>query len=541
MLDQSKPGWWKNAVIYQIYPRSFQDTNGDGIGDLPGVISRLDYLAQLGVDGIWLSPVYVSPQVDNGYDVADYRDIDPIFGSMADMERLIREARERGIAVIMDLVLNHSSDRHFWFQEALKSRDNPYHDYYIFRDGTPDCPPNGLTACFGGSAWTWVPELGQYYFHQFAPGQPDLNWENPVLRRELYDMILFWMDKGVKGFRLDVIDGIAKEPDRGVTTRGPRLHDLLRELSRESFQHGALLTVGEAWSSSMEEARRYGAADGSELSMVFVFEPMTLDQDGSKWDVKPLSLPALKACYDKWQRGLGDQGWNTLFLENHDLPRIVSRWGDDGAYRVESAKMLATMMYAMRGTSYLYQGQELGMTNVRLPIQAYNDLEIQNTYQEQLAQGRDPEDIMASIYAMGRDNARTPMQWSDAPNAGFTEGTPWLPVNENYHTVNARAALEDPDSVFHYYQALIALRRRYPVFQDGSFTLLDPEDEELFCYRRDTRDEHLLVVCNFTGRTVPYACPEAFAAARTLLSNNTDAAPALRPNEARIRNLGGSD
>lgn len=534
MLDKSKPGWWKSAVIYQIYPRSFQDTNADGIGDLPGVISRLDYLAKLGVDGIWLSPVFVSPQVDNGYDVADYRDIDPGYGSLEDMDRLIREARGRGISVIMDLVLNHSSDQHFWFREALKGRDNPYHDYYIWRDGEPDCPPNDMTACFGGSAWTWVPQLKQFYFHQFAPGQPDLNWENPKLRRELYDMILFWMNRGVEGFRLDVIDGIAKEPDRRVTVRGPRLHQLIQEMSRESFQKGNILTVGEAWSANLDEARRYGNPDGSELSMVFLFEPMVLDQDGSKWDTRPLSLPALKECYARWQNGLRGSGWNTLFLENHDLPRIVSRWGDDGAYRVESAKMLATMVYAMQGTAYLYQGQELGMTNVRLPIEAYNDLEIKNVYAERLAQGYAPEDIMASIYAMGRDNARTPMQWNAGPNAGFTEGTPWLPVNENYTSINAQAALADPDSVFYHYQALIALRREYPVFLEGDFTLLEPEDTQLFCYRRDTAKEHLLVVCNFTGQSIPYTRPAAFDGAKLLLSNYKDTAQMLRPYEAQI-------
>jgi len=536
MLDKNKPGWWKSAVIYQIYPKSFQDTNGDGLGDLNGIISRLDYLQTLGVDGVWLSPIFVSPQADNGYDVADYRNIDPMFGSMADMDRLLREAEARGISILLDLVLNHSSDEHVWFQEARKSRDNPYHDFYIWRDGTPDSPPNDMLACFGGSAWTWVPEVGQYYFHQFAEKQPDLNWQNPQMRRELYDMILFWMDKGVKGFRLDVIDCIGKDPDRKITCLGPQLHEFVRELSRESFQKGCLLTVGEAWSAGLEEARRYGNPDGSELSTVFPFEPMVLDQEGWKWDSRPLSLPALKKSYEKWQLGLRGSGWNCLFLENHDLPRIVSRWGDDGAYRVESAKMLALMVYGMQGTPFVYQGQELGMTNIRLPLEQYNDLEIHNGYRELRAMGRTHEQAMASIYASGRDNARTPMQWRDAPNGGFTDGKPWLPVNENYHTVNAEAALNDPESIFHFYRKLLAIRKRYPVFLEGSFTLLAPEDGRVFAYRRDTETAHALVVCHFTGGEDAFALPDDFAGATPLLSNYVDngASEVLRPYEARL-------
>lgn len=534
MLDKSKPDWWKSAVFYQIYPKSFQDTNGDGIGDIPGIIKRLDYLEKLGVDGVWLSPVYASPQKDNGYDISDYRAVHPAFGTMADMEELIAQAGRRGITIIMDLVLNHTSDQHFWFQEALKGRDNPYHDYYIWRDGAPDCPPNDLKAVFGGSAWTWVPELGQYYFNCFSPWQPDLNWENPAVRRELYDMIRFWVDKGVGGFRLDVIDNIGKEPDRKITSNGPRLHEYIRELRRSAFREDTLVTVGEAWSAGVDSAKLYANPDGSELSMIFQFEHMCLDSGADKWDPKPLSLTALKRCYDRWQTGLEGAGWNSLFLENHDLPRIVSRWGDDGRYRVESAKMLAVMCHGMQGTPYIYQGEEIGMTNIRLPIEEYDDLEILNAYKEQVARGREAEDMLAAIYARGRDNARTPMQWSDGPYAGFSDVRPWLPVNPNCTEINVQAALADPDSLFWFYRKLIALRKQYPVFREGSFALLCPDDPYVFAYTRDTGKERLLVVCNFTAEERPWSCPEPFRGGEVLLANYPDSSQTLRPYEARM-------
>ena len=536
MMDKTKRGWWKSAVFYQIYPKSFQDTNGDGVGDLRGILQRLDYLARLGIDGIWLSPVCASPQVDNGYDISDYQAIWPVLGTMADMEELIEQAGKRGISIILDLVLNHTSDQHFWFREALKGRDNPYHDYYVWRDGAPDCPPNDMKACFGGPAWTYVPELGQYYFHQFAVQQPDLNWDNPAVRRALYDMIRFWVDKGIGGFRLDVIDQIAKEPDQKITANGPRLHEFLQELSREAFREEGLVTVGEAWGANVERAKRYSAQDGSEFSMVFQFEHICLDQQpgGEKWDLAPLNLVSLKQCFARWQQGLHGQGWNSLFLNNHDLPRIVSRWGDDTAYRVESAKMLAILLHGMEGTPYIYQGEELGMTNIRLPIEAYQDLEIQNIYRERVARGYDPEAVMESVYARGRDNARTPMQWSAERNAGFSPAEPWLPVNPNYIEINAEAALANPNSVFYCYQKLIALRKRYPVFREGSFTLLEPESEQLFIYTRDTETEHLLVVCNFTGEIVPYHRPAVFAEAELLLSNYDEPLEYLRPYEAQM-------
>ena len=536
MLDKTQKDWWKSAVAYQVYPKSFQDTNGDGIGDLPGIIRRLDYLQELGIDVIWLSPVFASPQVDNGYDISDYRAIDPMFGSMEDMRELIAQGKKRGIGIMMDLVLNHSSDQHAWFLQACSSRDNPYHDYYVWRDGTPEHFPNEMQSVFGGPAWTWVPELGQYYFHQFAPQQPDLNWENPALRREIYDMILWWMEQGVEGFRLDVIDQIAKEPDRYITNNGPRLHEFLQELSRETFQKGCLVTVGEAWGADLQRAKQYSAPDGSELSMVFQFEQMMLDQQPGKekWDLAPLPFVKMKDSFARWQQGLHGCGWNSLFLNNHDLPRIVSRWGDDGAYRVQSAKLLATMLHGMQGTPYIYQGEELGMTNVRLPIEEYRDVEIQNFYRKRLGEGYPQEAIMNSIYAKGRDNARTPMQWDSSSNAGFTGGTPWLTVNPNYTAINAQAELADPDSVFHYYRKLIALRKQYPVFVEGDFTLLEAEHPRLFVYRRAWQGETLLVVCNFSGEDTLWQLPEEWKNAELLLSNYPQHSGTLLPWEAKI-------
>ncbi len=532
MLDKTKQDWWKSAVFYQIYPKSFQDSNSDGIGDLQGVIQRLDYLETLGIDGIWLSPVFASPQVDNGYDISDYQAIDPMFGTMEDMETLIAEAKRRNISIIMDLVLNHTSDQHRWFQEAKKSRENPYHDYYVWRDGTPDTFPNDMQAVFGGSAWTYVPEIGQYYFHQFAVEQPDLNWENPKVRQQLYQMIRFWVDKGVEGFRLDVIDNIAKEPDQNITSNGPKLHTFIQELSKEAFCKEGLVTVGEAWSANVERAKLYSNPDGSELSMIFQFEHMCLDQQGEKWDTIPLYLPDLKRCMERWQHGLYGKGWNSLFLDNHDLPRIVSRWGNDTEYRAESAKMLAVMLHGMQGTPYIFQGEEIGMTNIRLPIEAYDDLEIKNLYQVRTAAGYAPEAVMESIYARGRDNARTPMQWSAEKWAGFSAVEPWLCVNPNYTQINAEQALQDKNSIFWFYQKLIALRKRYAAFRDGRFTLLCPEDESIFAYTRDTETEHMLVVCNFTDQTVPFSMPEEYQTAEKLVGNYEEITDCLKPYEA---------
>ena len=537
-MGENTNKWWENAVVYQIYPKSFQDSNGDGYGDIRGIISRLDYLKDLGIDAVWISPMYCSPQDDNGYDISDYQDIDPMFGTMDDMEELIREAGKRGIKIIMDLVLNHTSDEHRWFLEAVKGKENPYHDYYVWRDGEEGVYPNDMKSTFGGPAWEWVPELKQYYFHQFSVKQPDLNWENPKVRREIYDMILWWMDKGVGGFRLDVIDQIAKEPDLGITNNGPRLHEFLRELSRETFQKGNLITVGEAWGATPEIAKKYSNPDGSEFSMVFQFEHMVMDQEEGKekWDLAPLPFVKLKKCMEKWQTELYEKGWNSLFWDNHDLPRIVSRWGDDGAYRVPSAKMLAAVLHGMQGTPYIYQGEELGMTNVRFDsIEEYRDIETLNMYHVRLDAGYDKKDIMESIYAKSRDNARTPMQWSAQRNAGFTTGTPWLGLNPNYSEINAEKEINDPDSVYQFYRRLIELRKTCPVFTDGKFELLLSEDEQIFAYTRTDQETEMLVCANF--KREPSACPllAQWKDAEVLIHNYEEKiGKDLRPYEAVI-------
>lgn len=535
-MVKTEKKWWKDTVVYQIYPRSFQDSNGDGIGDIRGIIQRLPYLEELGVGALWLSPVCRSPQDDNGYDISDYQDIDPMFGTLDDMEELIQKAKECGIRIIMDLVLNHTSDEHRWFREARKSKDNPYHDYYVWRDGKESKLPNDMESVFGGPAWEWVPELGQYYFHQFSVKQPDLNWENRKVRREIYDMILWWMDKGVGGFRLDVIDQIAKEPDLKITNNGPRLHEFIRELSKETFQKGDLITVGEAWGADTERAKLYSNPDGSEFSMVFQFEHIGLDQQEgkTKWDLSPLPFVKLKKTLAKWQTELAGQGWNSLFWNNHDLPRIVSRWGNDGKYRVESAKMLASVLHGMQGTPYIYQGEELGMTNVHFDdISQYKDIETLHMYEERMEEGYSEEEVMASIYAKGRDNARTPMQWDESRHAGFTKGTPWIAVNPNYREINVAREMADPDSVFRYYQKLIRLRKEYPVFADGVFSLLLEEDEQIFAYTRTDEESELLVWANFTDRPAQCTWPEEWKEAEVLLSNYDSSMKAneLRPYE----------
>lgn len=538
MSKNNNEKWWKKAVVYQIYPKSFQDSNGDGFGDLQGIIKRLDYLETLGINAIWLSPVFKSPQADNGYDISDYRDIDPTFGSLDDMEELINEAKKHNIRIMMDLVLNHSSNEHRWFKEAKKSKDNPYHDYYIWRDGEEGVPPSDMKAIFGGSAWEYVPEIGQYYFHQFLPEQPDLNWENPKVRRAIYDMILWWMDKGVGGFRLDVIDQIAKEPDKRITINGPRLQEYFKELSKETFQKGDLITVGEAWGADTERAKLYSNPDGSEFSMVFQFEHIGLDQKegGEKWDLAPLPFKKLKKIMAHWQNELYNCGWNSLFWDNHDLPRIVSRWGNDREYRVESAKMLAILLHGMQGTPYIYQGEELGMTNVQYDIEDYKDCEIINMYHERLEKGYSKDEIMKSIYAKGRDNARTPMQWDDSANAGFTTGTPWIKVNDNYDKINAKSQVDDPDSIFSCYKKLVQLRKDYPVFVDGKFTLLLEDDENIFAYSRKNEEKTMIVVCNFFDKEIPMPLAKECEGMEVLISNYKDTSDmsVLRPYEARM-------
>ena len=534
-----KKDWWKSAVIYQIYPRSFQDTNGDGFGDFQGIIKRLPYLEKLGIDCIWLCPVYRSPQDDNGYDISDYCDVDPMFGTMADMEELIGKAREHGIYIVMDLVLNHSSDEHKWFIEAKKSRENPYHDYYVWRDGKEGVLPNDMKAAFGGSAWEWVPEVEQYYFHQFSVNQPDLNWENPKLRQELWDIINFWIDKGVGGFRLDVIDLVGKVPDEKITSNGPKLHEYIKEMTAHTFVRDNLISVGETWSATPEIAKLYSNPDGSELSMVFQFEHICLDQQEGKekWDLAPLPFHKFKEVWNKWQTELYGCGWNSLFWDNHDLPRIVSRWGDEGQYREESAKMLATLLHGMQGTPYIYQGEELGMTNVKYELEEYRDIELFGMYKERRAQGYTHEELMESIYAKTRDNARTPMQWDTTEQAGFTTGKPWMKVNPNYTEINAAEQVDCEDSIFNYYRKLIQLRKELPVLTDGKFTMLDMDHNQIFAYLRDNGEDKLLVVCNFYGNTVDYAVSEKAEDLELLIGNYTEEnmqTDVLRPYEARI-------
>ena len=527
--------WYKKTVIYQIYPRSYKDSNNDGYGDIRGIIEKLDYLEYLGIGAIWLSPVFKSPQKDNGYDISDYQDIEPLFGNLSDMEELIAEADKHGIKIIMDLVLNHSSNQHKWFLEAIRSKDNPYHDYYVFRDKKDGHEPNDMRGVFGGSAWEWVDGVNQYYFHQFTPEQPDLNWENPKLRQELYDMINFWIEKGVGGFRLDVIDQIAKEPDKKITSNGPRLHEFIKELNQKTFGGKNLITVGEAWSANIDNAPLYSNPDGSELSMVFQFEHICLDQKGwDKWDLAPLPFVKFKQIMNKWQVDLYGKGWNSLFWNNHDLPRIVSRWGNDKEYRVQSAKMLATLLHGMQGTPYIYQGEEIGMTNIKLDIDEYDDVEIKNMYKERLAAGYSKEDIMNSIYAKGRDNARTPMQWDDSENAGFTGGKPWLKVNENYKEINVKNEMNDPDSILNYYKELISLRKNNDIFADGKFKMYLPDDENIFAYERTLGDKKMVVVCNFYGNTIDNPLTEITKDMPMVLSNYGENDGTLRPYEARM-------
>lgn len=492
--------WWKKAVVYQVYPKSFNDTTGSGVGDLAGITEKLDYLKELGITVIWLSPVYESPGDDNGYDISNYEQIDPAFGTMEDMEQLIAEAKKRGIYIVMDLVVNHTSDEHEWFEEAKSSRDNPYRDYYIWRDPVDGGVPNDLQSTFGGSAWEYSEETGQYYLHLFSKKQPDLNWENPAMRQDVYQMMNFWLDKGIGGFRLDVIDLIGKQPDQLVTADGPKLHDYLQEMNEATFGHRDVLTVGETWSATVQNAKQYSNPDGSELSMVFQFEHILLDQqdDGEKWDLKPLNLVDLKRTLAKWQTELGDEGWNSLFWNNHDTPRIVSRWGNDEEYRQESAKLFAILLHLMKGTPYIYQGEEIGMTNYEMAsLDDIYDIESINMYHERLASGYSEAEILTSINAKGRDHARTPMQWrGDQAHAGFTAGQPWIPVNDNFTEINVAQNLAEKDSVFATYQQLIQYRRDHDIVVKGDFQLLYPDHPAVFAYKRQWQDDAFVVFAN---------------------------------------------
>ena len=532
--------WWHSSVVYQIYPRSFNDSNGDGIGDINGIREKLDYLKELGIDVIWLSPVYKSPNDDNGYDISDYCDIMDEFGTMEDMDNLLKEANEKGIKILMDLVVNHTSDEHKWFIEAKKSKDNKFRDYYIWRDPVNGHEPNNLGSCFSGSAWQYDESTDQYYLHLFSKKQPDLNWENENVRNEVYKMMNFWIDKGIGGFRMDVIDLIGKVPDEMITGNGPKLHDYLQEMNKAALEGHDLLTVGETWGATPEIAKLYSNPKRKELSMVFQFEHIGLDQiEGKeKWDVKPLDLLDLKKVLSKWQTELEGEGWNSLFWNNHDLPRIVSRWGNDREYRVESAKMLATLLHGMKGTPYIYQGEELGMTNVRFEdINEYNDIETLNMYKDRISKGYSHDEIMASIYAKGRDNARTPMQWDSTENAGFTTGKPWLKVNKNYKFINAEDCLQDKDSIFYHYKKLIDIRKHNDTIIYGDYKLLLPEDKNVFAYSRELNGDKIVVVCNFYNKEINLNFKEDFNNVEILLSNYKDSSILmkdlkLRPYEA---------
>lgn len=493
--------WWQEVVVYQIYPRSFKDSNGDGIGDLRGIIEKLDYLQTLGIGVIWLSPVYKSPNDDNGYDISDYEDIMDEFGTMADMEELIAEADKRGIKIVMDLVVNHTSDEHHWFIESRKGKDNPYHDYYVWADPAEDGgAPTDLQSIFLGSAWKYDETSGQYYLHLFSQKQPDLNWENEKVRREVYDMMNFWIDKGVGGFRMDVIDLIGKTPLEGITSNGPKLHEYLQEMNKATFGDKDLLTVGETWGATPEIAKLYSNPERHELSMVFQFEHSLLDNEPGKekWDLKPLDVTELKAVLSKWQTELGNEGWNSLFWNNHDLPRIVSRWGNDKEYRVRSAKAFAILLHMMKGTPYIYQGEELGLTNTPVAsIEELDDIESINMYHDRVARGFSIESIMTSLNAKGRDNARRPIPWTTEQNGGFTTGTPWLALNPNYKEMNVEAELQNPDSVFHMYQKLIQLRKDHPIVVWGDYELLNTSSN-VFSYYRTLGEERWLTVVNLS-------------------------------------------
>ena len=558
---------FQEPVIYQIYPRSFQDSNGDGIGDLPGITSRIPYLAQLGVDMVWLSPVYKSPNDDNGYDISDYRQIMDEFGTLADFDELMAVAQEHGIKIMMDLVVNHTSDEHEWFQQARSSRDNKFRDYYIWKDaagfddeGTP-LPPNNWISAFAPSAWEWDERTEQFYLHLFSKKQPDLNWDNPTVRQEVYDIMRFWLDKGVAGFRMDVINLISKDPaypndpevEAGghesalwMAANGPRVHEYLQEMNREVLSKYDVVTVGETPDVSTEDALKYTGFDRDELQMVFQFEHMGVDSNPEgfgKWNDEKFKLVDLKRVLSKWQNDLAGKGWNSLYWNNHDQPRAVSRFGNDSpAWRVLSAKMLAINLHFMQGTPYIYQGEELGMTNVFFEqVEDYDDLEIHNAWREYVEESKliPPEKMLSFISASGRDNARTPMQWSAEENAGFTTGKPWLGLNPRYKEINAEQAVADEDSIFHFYRRLIELRHSTPLMITGTYELLDnaenPLDEEVYAYLRTGDDESLLVICNFTDRQLTRTFEQLDDSAELLISNYPDdAVETLRPYEGKV-------
>ena len=557
--------WWHSAVVYQIYPRSFADSNGDGIGDLPGITAHLDHLAELGVDVVWLSPVYRSPMADNGYDIADYYDVDPMFGTLADLDELIAGIHARGMKLIMDLVVNHTSDQHAWFQES-RDPSSPKRDWYFWRParpgfepGTPGAEPTNWASFFGGRGWEYDPSSREYYLHLFAPGQPDLNWENPEVRQAIYQMMRWWVDRGVDGFRMDVINLISKPMpladgavapgedlsyEVGLVVNGPRIHEFLKEMNREvGLTDRELFTVGEMVMVDVDHAREYTDPAERELTMVFSFEHVMLDQEPNslKWAHRPLHLPDLKRNLAAWQEGLADRGWNSLFFENHDQPRSVSRFGDDSPeHRVESAKTLGTVLHLLRGTPYVYQGQEIGMTNAGFTaIEQYDDIESRQFYLLATQAGMDPAEALGVLALKSRDNARTPMQWDASANAGFSAGTPWLQVNPNHTSINVAAAAAAPDSVLHHYRRLIALRHELEVVREGRFELLAPDHERLFAYTRTLDDDRLLVVANLGSAPVPLPLGElpSLVGATVLLGTHDSEAPVLEAWESRVISL----
>ena len=547
-----KKAWWKEAVVYQIYPRNFCDSNGDGIGDLNGITSKLDYLKELGIDVIWLSPVYKSPNDDNGYDISDYEDIMTEFGTMDDFDKMLAAAHDRGIKIVMDLVVNHTSDEHPWFVESRSSKDNEKRDYYIWKEGKDGKEPTNWGSAFSGPAWKYDEKTDMYYLHLFSVKQPDLNWENPKVRKEVFDMMTRWCEKGIDGFRMDVISLISKPEgypdakvvglygDMGICANGPKVHDYLKEMNEKVLSKFDIMTVGETAGVTLEEAKKYANTDGSELNMVFQFEHMDLDGgEKFKWSTQPMPLVPLKENLSKWQKGLDGVAWNSLYFCNHDQPRIVSRLGDESdAYRELSAKCIATCLHMMQGTPYVYQGEELGMTNtVFNSVDDFRDLESINAYRELVESGLyTDEDMFPKIAHKSRDNARTPMQWDASENAGFTTGKPWIAVNPNYKKINVADQLKREDSVFHYYQKLIRLRKENEIIVYGNYELLLPEDENIFAYKRTLDNQKLLVVCNFSKSEQKFDF-SGYENAKVLISNyNRDARKdgILKPYEATV-------
>ncbi|NFG62051.1 alpha-glucosidase [Clostridium sp. CMCC3677] len=548
-----KKNWWRESVVYQIYPRSFKDSNGDGIGDIRGIIEKLDYLKELGIDVIWLSPVYKSPNDDNGYDISDYKDIMTEFGTMNDFDELLKSAHKKGIKIMMDLVVNHTSDEHQWFVESRKSETSKYRDYYVWKKGKDGQPPNNWTSCFSGPAWQYDEETDMYYLHLFSKKQPDLNWENSELRNDVYSMMQWWLDKGIDGFRMDVINFISKNqefPD-GVngdfskySMNGPRIHEFLEEMNEKVLRGKNLITVGEMPGVSIEEAKLYTGEDRNELNMVFQFEHTDLGNGKyGKWHKNSFKLTDLKKIMTKWQKGLEDSGWNSLYWNNHDQPRVVSRFGDDKKYWKESAKMLATCLHMMKGTPYIYQGEEIGMTNVAFDdLNDYKDIEIINAYNDLVVKkGRSHDEMMEGIHDRGRDNARTPMQWDSSINAGFTTGIPWIKVNSNYNKINAESQVDNKDSIFNYYKELIKIRKDNEIIVYGNYDLILDDSEEIYAYVRTLNEEQLLVICNFSSNTSEFKLPNNIKSKyKKLLIANYDECKeetleniSLRPYECR--------